>query len=371
MTTPSRPLSVLILGAASLVAWVIAPFATPLLLAAVFAGGLAPLHQAIARRVGGHRTVAALLIVLGLITVVALPVAGLATIVVRESSAGLTVVSELLRGGERDGLLARLPAAWQGKAGRLLDQLAIRVAAGGGWFSAFAGSGALATLGNLTGTAMGFVLRTVLMLVALAFLLVDGHGLVPWLEAQSPLARGQLTGLLGEFRRVSVAIIRSSLLTALVQAITALLGFLLARAPQPLFFAFAAFLLALIPAVGAAGGSLLVSLIVLAQGRPLAALFLAGWSLGVVGLVDNVVKPLFIRGGLDLHPAIIFFALLGGLAAFGPVGLLVGPLSVALLLAVLRLRSEAVAGRGALERLAELRASAFSEERTGRPRARP
>jgi predicted PurR-regulated permease PerM len=57
----------------------------------------------------------------------------------------------------------------------------------------------------------------------------------------------------------------------------------------------------------------------------------------VVGLVDNVVKPLIVKRGLQLHGAIVFFALLGGLAVFGAVGLVIGPLIVALFLALVRM----------------------------------
>ena len=60
------------------------------------------------------------------------------------------------------------------------------------------------------------------------------------------------------------------------------------------------------------------------------------WGLLVVGLIDNVVKPLFIKGGVEMHGAVVFFALLGGLAAFGPVGLIAGPLVVAFFIAITR-----------------------------------
>jgi predicted PurR-regulated permease PerM len=61
------------------------------------------------------------------------------------------------------------------------------------------------------------------------------------------------------------------------------------------------------------------------------------WSTLVVGMVDNVLKPVIIKGGMETHGAIVFFALIGGMTAFGPVGLVLGPLSVSLLLAVLRI----------------------------------
>jgi predicted PurR-regulated permease PerM len=67
------------------------------------------------------------------------------------------------------------------------------------------------------------------------------------------------------------------------------------------------------------------------------AIVLAAWGLIVVGLVDNLVKPLLIRRGLEIHGGIVFFALIGGLATFGAVGLLIGPLAVAFFLALLRM----------------------------------
>jgi len=72
-------------------------------------------------------------------------------------------------------------------------------------------------------------------------------------------------------------------------------------------------------------------------GHTYAAVFLVVWGVLAVGLIDNVVKPYLIRGGIELHGAVIFFALLGGLAYFGPVGLIAGPLVVSFFLAVIRM----------------------------------
>ena len=57
----------------------------------------------------------------------------------------------------------------------------------------------------------------------------------------------------------------------------------------------------------------------------------------VVGLVDNIVKPMVIKGGIEMHGAVVFFALIGGFAVFGPIGLVLGPLSVTFLLSILRI----------------------------------
>ncbi len=69
----------------------------------------------------------------------------------------------------------------------------------------------------------------------------------------------------------------------------------------------------------------------------MAAVFLTVWGLAVVGLSDNLVKPMLIRNGIRMNGVVILFALLGGLGAFGPIGLLVGPLALAVLVAALRI----------------------------------
>jgi predicted PurR-regulated permease PerM len=79
------------------------------------------------------------------------------------------------------------------------------------------------------------------------------------------------------------------------------------------------------------------ALIVFARGHSYMALFLVIWGLGVVGLVDNLVKPLLIKSGVKISGAIVFFALVGGLSAFGTPGLFIGPLVVAFFLALLRI----------------------------------
>src|SRR3712207_8724388 len=104
------------------------------------------------------------------------------------------------------------------------------------------------------------------------------------------------------------------------------------RVPVPIFFAAITFFFALIPAVGAAVVCLAAALLLLATGHPVAALVLAVWGVVVVGLSDNVIKPILAKRGMHMHGAIVFFSLLGGLSVFGAIGLLLGPLIVAFFL---------------------------------------
>jgi predicted PurR-regulated permease PerM len=133
-------------------------------------------------------------------------------------------------------------------------------------------------------------------------------------------------------------VLASLFLTALVQGAAATAGYLIAGVPNPIFFGLLTFLAAFIPSVGTTIVALPLAGLVLALGHPWSALFLASWALLVVGLIDNVVKPLLIKEGVRLDGAVLFFALIGGLALFGAVGLLVGPLAVASFVAVVSRR---------------------------------
>jgi predicted PurR-regulated permease PerM len=242
-----------------------------------------------------------------------------------------------------NGLIEHLPDRLEAPVRSLMERLDVDVEGGGGLgeqlgsqATSQGGKAAMAVTGILSATG-SLLVQSVMMLIALFFLLVDGARLVEWLEEVAPLRPGQTTELLLEFRKVSVAVIVSSVATAGVQAVAAEIGYLIARVPQPLFFGALTFFIALIPAVGATSVCLAASVLLLATGHQWMALFLAIWSLSVVGLVDNVVKPLLVRRGMSLHGAVVFFALLGGLAVFGPVGLLLGPMMVAFFLALVRI----------------------------------
>jgi predicted PurR-regulated permease PerM len=290
--------------------------------------------------VRGNRNVAAGLLCLGVVLALLLPVSGIAGFVVRQSVEAIRAITETVQSEGITGLIEHLPRGLRNMAKQLLDRFPLEEvelnAAIQEQASMQTGKAARAFTGALAATG-SILVQTIMMLIALFFLLVDGARLVNWVEDVSPLEKGQAAELMREFRKVSVSVLASSLATAGVQAVVALVGFLITPLPHPLFFATVTFFVAFIPAVGAGGMCLMASLVLLARGELGFAIFLAVWGLVAVGLVDNVIKPLLVRRGLSLHGALVFFALLGGLAAFGAVGLLLGPLIVSFFLALLRI----------------------------------
>lgn len=339
--TSDRVFVVLVVIALGLLALIVSPFATAFFLAAVLGGALMPLQDRLAKLFKERRSLAAGVICVTVVLVLVLPVGGIAAFIVKEAASGYRYLSETLQSEGVSGLMRALPDRLEGAARQLMDRFAVEETEVSEKLSeqvgAQSGKAAKAVTGALSATGT-FVVQAVMMLIALFFLLVDGGRLVSWLEEIAPLRPGQTREILYEFRRVSVAVIISTVATAAVQAIAALIGYFIARVPHPLFFGTVTFFVALVPAIGAAGVCLAAAGLLFATGHPWSALFLAIWGVVVVGLVDNVVKPLLVKRGLDLHGAVVFFALLGGLAVFGAIGLLLGPLIVSFFLALVRIR---------------------------------
>jgi predicted PurR-regulated permease PerM len=331
-----RFLFALLIGALVLVGFVAQPIAEALFVAAVLAVVLQPLQARLARWLRGRPQVSAALLVAAVALLVVGPVLALSALALREVTGGVRFLHEILRSEGMSGLLQRLPVPIAEYAERALGYL--------GDFGASVesqvreqGPKAASAVGAAVIATGSLVFQLAMMLIALFFLLVSGGDLVRWIDDISPLKRGQTRELLAEFRKVSYSVLVSTLLTAGLQTLVALAGYLIAGVPRIAFFTGLTFFIALVPAIGAAVVCLIAALVLLVTGHPYMALFLAVWGVGVVGLIDNVAKPYLIKGDVELHGAVVFFALIGGIAAFGMIGLLVGPLAVALLLALLRM----------------------------------
>jgi predicted PurR-regulated permease PerM len=300
----------------------------------VTAAALLPWHDRISARLRGRRDLAAVLLLVGLVVPTLFAIGWIASVAVREALAGINLVREVLLTSGPEGLLQRLPD-WVPESFRELARdfttrseeiaryLAKRAPATAAW------------LGTALGATAGIVANTVLLLIAFYCFLLGGRRLVAWLASVSP-DPGETAEVAQEMSRASRSVLSSLFFTALAQGGTATVGYFIAGVPHAVFFGLLTFIAAFVPSVGTAIVALPVTMMVLVSGHPWAALFLAAWSLGVVGLIDNLIRPLLIKGCTQVSAAVLFFALLGGLAAFGAVGLIVGPLAVSLFIALAR-----------------------------------
>ncbi len=333
-THARRFLVALVLLALALTILLVRPFWVPFALAAALAAALRRPTEWLADRFRGRRQLAAAVVVLGVLLAVVLPIAGVGAIIVREVLLGAEWFRNLLESEGVAGILHRLPGPLETALRRILSAIPDPQAELQHLAGARGGEAAGAVASVLTATG-GAVFDAAMMLIALFFFLADGHRLVAWLDEHVPLGPGRFRRLVEEFRKTSVSVIWATLATAGIQTATGVVGYLIARAPNVLFLAIGTFVLALIPALGGAFMIVGVGILLLATGKVLAGVFLIVWGVGVVSIVDNVARPYLLKGGMELHGGIVFFALLGGLAAFGAIGLVLGPLILTFLLSVL------------------------------------
>jgi len=333
---PARTfLLVLLLVSLVMVGAIIRPFASALFLAAVLAVTFHPWYSKLANRLRGRRTAAAAIITLGLVLALVLPIGALGDIAAREAGESFDYVHQVLAEEGVEGLIRLIPPPFQGWVETIWRQSPSRDQNAEFIYGLERrAAGSLPRIVSGIGQVVG---QTSLMIVALFFLLTDGKRLVEWVDLVSPLQRRQMRELFSEFRRVSATVLLGSVVTAAAQAAAAYIGYLIAHAPNAVFLGLLTFVLGLVPIIGAGGFSFLVAIFLYLTGNHVWAIFLAVWSALVVGMVDNVLKPMIIKGGMEMHGAVVFFALIGGFLAFGLVGLVLGPLSVSLLLAVLRI----------------------------------
>jgi predicted PurR-regulated permease PerM len=325
---------VLLVGAAILLGAVIAPMSSELLLAVVLAGVLRPVEVWLTKRFRGRRALAAGIITLLLVVILVGPLAMLITVVVRDGSDGVRFILGAVHSPKVADIVGWLPDSARDFVLDAIDRLPRDLNDVVGQISAQGNTAATAVGASVVATG-SFLFHGALMLIALFFSLTHGEEMVNWLDSVSPLAPGQTRELLATSKKVSFSIIVSTIVTSAVQAVAALIGFYIAQVPSPIFLASVTFLAAFIPAVGASVVSLLAALLLYVTGHPYMAIFLSVWGLVVVGLVDNVIKPLLIKRGMEVHGAVVFFSLVGGLAAFGAIGLLIGPLVVSMFLSML------------------------------------
>ncbi len=183
------------------------------------------------------------------------------------------------------------------------------------------------------------VIGLFILVIALYFFLADGPAMVEAVMAVSPLDRRYEHELLQRFAEVSRAVVVATLVAAITQGALAGVGYAFALPPQaPIFLLMAlTTVFALIPIFGAFAVWGCVCIWIYLQGEPVPAIGLAIYCTILVSLIDNIMKPLILHGQSKLHPLLALLSILGGIEAFGPVGILVGPMLVSFLQALLNM----------------------------------
>jgi predicted PurR-regulated permease PerM len=315
---------------------VLRPFLVPVAWAGILAYVTWPLYLRLRRRLPGRTTVAALLMTLFLTLVLILPVVWLVLLMRSELAAAYLKIAGPLSQGhiELPPEVRRLP--WAGpRLAEFFDRLNADPAAfkaqlqeWGNWAMNHAGDVAGGLGRNLA--KLGFALLTVF------FFYRDGEAFAAQVRDVLRRMLGQrIEGYLEAMGATTRAVVYGIVLTAIAQGVLAGVGYAVAGVPGPVFLGAVTAMIAMIPfGTPFAWGA--ICLWLLAQGQSWAAMGLFLWCALVVSWVDNFIRPLVISSATKIPFLLVMFGVLGGLTAFGMIGLFLGPVILAVMLAVWR-----------------------------------
>ncbi len=196
------------------------------------------------------------------------------------------------------------------------------------------GSIANRTLG-LVGGVLGVVVETFFVIFTMYYLFRDGDRLKAGLRSALPLDETKSSEIFLRTSEVIGASVYSVLVIATIQGALGGFAFWLLGLPSPLLWGVVMIFLSMIPMAGAFVVWVPAALYLAITGHWGKALILVAWGTVVIGTVDNFLRPKLVGEKTRLHELLIFFSVLGGLQVFGVLGLVIGPVVVAISLALL------------------------------------
>ena len=327
---------------------VLAPHIGALVLAVVVVTFTYPTYDRLVGRLKGKKNFAAALMLLLLIFVLVIPAIGLGFLLFQQAGEVLKGfqgknISTILGSfdlASRLQFVRRFVPSFD-PSGLQVEQTLIKaVKQIPGWVAAYGP----VFFSSLAGTILDFFL----MLLAAFYFYVDGPRIARELVRLSPLPDRYDLELFETFRNVIDATFRGQMLTAVAQGGATAIGFWIAGVPGTVLWGAVAAVAALLPMAGPALVWIPAAIYLFAgQGAHGGGvgwgLFMVGWGIIVVGLIDNVIRPWAMRGGLDMPAVVLLFSVLGGLEAFGFIGLVLGPLVFAVLTTLVRIYTIAFA----------------------------
>lgn len=315
--------------------YVVGPFLLPVLLAAFVVALLYPLNDWLGRKFKGRTRTASFVSTVVIFLLLVLPAGGLLYLFVNQAVDLIGRLEEAL-GPEGFGPLLKgeLPEVF-GPVADWFERLRIGEQLRG----ALSGIGAslARSAASIVGATANLVIGLFLVFISIYYFFADGHRIVEELLASLPLERRYSERFLLEVRLVSQAMIGVNLLAGLIQGALGAVGFFIVGLPSPVVWAALMALFSFVPVVGTGAIWFPAAMVLLLTGRVGAGLFLLAWGVVVVGTSDNLLRPLLAKGRMDLHPLLIFLTIFGGLAAFGFLGVILGPMVGSVFMAMVRI----------------------------------
>lgn len=329
--TRERILVIVLVAFSLLVGWLfwllVRPFVAAVTWAVVLAVIAHPLHERILKRLSWPNLAAALA-VLCVTLVIALPATMLVREVTREAVASAATVRRLLDGEQWKSAMDRFPLLapvrqWVERDVDVKGQVAQ------------ASGGVAQNVRSVIVSAIEFVVTVMVTFFLLFFFLRDKWRILETIESLVPLAHAETYQVTHRMRDMISAVVFGTLMVALIQGVLGGIMFWILGLPGPLLWGAVMALLAVLPLFGSALVWGPAAALLALDGHWEKALILTAWGAIVIGLIDNILIPMLMQNRLHMHTVPVFIAAVGGLFAFGATGIVLGPLVLAVAIALI------------------------------------
>ena len=201
------------------------------------------------------------------------------------------------------------------------------------------------TLNTKLGNAAGAIVKgsifqligLILVFYMLFFLLRDRHWALKSITSLSPLSKAEMDKLFNQVGDTIHATVYGTFAIAVVQGTLGGLMFWWLDLPAPFLWGLVMSFLAIVPMLGASIVWAPAALFLALEGNWNSALILTIWGMLIVGTIDNLLRPVFVGNRLKLHTILVFISVIGGLIHFGPAGIILGPVTLAVTIALLEI----------------------------------
>lgn len=324
---------------------ILKPYLNTIILAALLAIIFSPIHLKIEQKLSGRKNTAAFFSCILITLVVVLPLVFMLIAIIGQGISSFNAIYDWVEAGRYQklmghplitGLLAQVDR-WLPDVQKYfpnmqleniqIDKMVLNLTGSVGKILIDQG-------GNLAGNLTVFVGKFFMMLFAFFFFIRDEKKIMGAAFHLIPLSASQEEKILLKIKTVAKSALLGTLVTALAQGAAGGIAFWIAGLPGFFWGMMMAFA-SLIPMVGTALIWIPAALFLFVSGHLGYGSFMVVWCVVVVGMIDNLVRPLFMQGGADMSTLLIFFAILGGLNYFGLIGLLYGPLIFGLAMVLL------------------------------------
>ncbi len=316
--------------------FIVRPFLSSIIVASVFAVMFQPFYRKMLDFTGNRQGLASLLTTALIVVFIVVPLALLGMQILDESR---QVYLSLSAGDARDSVINafkiltdRLQGIFPG-----MQEVSVDIdqyfKSGLEWM--------LRHLGNVFSSVANMIGNSFIFLFVLYYMLKDGAKLRSAIIALSPLPDTEDATIFDRLELAVNSVIKGSLTVAFIQGVLVAVGFSIFGVPNAVLWGTVAAVAALIPGIGTALVLIPAIAFLYLSGDVFPALGLLAWGLAAVGLIDNFLGPRLVGRGLRLHQLIVLLSIFGGIALFGPIGFLLGPLTMSLAFALLDIYASA------------------------------